>query len=832
MNREQEFFCAALERTAGAGRAAFLADACAGDQAFRARLESLLRAAGEAGGFLDDAHAPVREAAGARIGRYRLLEKLGEGGFGVVYRAEQDEPVRRTVALKIIKLGMDTRAVVARFEAERQALALMDHSHIARVFDAGATEAGRPYFVMELVRGVPITTFCNERRLRLRERLQVFLQVCRAVHHAHQKGVIHRDLKPTNIIITLAENRPVAKVIDFGIAKATHEPLTEKTLVTRLHAFMGTPAYMSPEQVGLGDADVDTRSDIYSLGALLYEVLADSPPLATSALLASGYAAVQQAIHRIEPPPPSARVAALKPEAKAAAAARRSVSPARLIAELDGDLDRIVLKCLEKDRTRRYETMEDFAQDITRFLRDEPVLARPATIGYRFRKFVRRHQRSVAAGAVAILLLVGFGAYHTRRLAIERDRAQLEAEKRAKVSEIVTGLLTSADPFRTPTGAGPGPAGVLDASAARVRREFADEPDVRSEILGTIGRVYLRLGQHDKAQPLLEEALAAGRATGRPDEQFAQTLSDLGVLLRERGDYPPAIARFEEALALRRRLLGNETNDVAITLVELGRAQSEIDRIDLAEPLFREALAIRERVLGELDRETATSLGDLGVVLWQKGDLAAAAPFLQQSLATHRQLLGAAHPNVGSALANFAALKLDQSDLASADSLLRESLAIMRGSLGPRHWRTANVMGSLATVWRLEGRRAEAAAALDGAIGIAREALGEGGPVVASLRVERARVHLELGEFSAAEALLRDALRVQQPRYGAGSWRTATTKSLLGGALLGLGRREEAEPFLLEASRVLKDLPGPQGRETTATRERLAELARLRHPTH
>ena len=322
-NRHQEIFCAALEHTGTAERAAFLDAACGGSAATRARLETLLRAAEDAGGFLEDEPASAPAAAGARIGRYRLQERIGEGGFGVVYRAEQDEPVRRTVALKIIKLGMDTRAVVARFEAERQALALMEHPNIARVFDGGATEAGRPFFVMELVRGVPITTFCREQQLHLRARLELFQQVCRAVHHAHQKGVIHRDLKPSNILVARDGERPVAKVIDFGIAKATREPLTARTLATRLHAFMGTPAYMSPEQVGLGGIDVDTRSDIYSLGALLYELLTGVPVLDAQRLLAAGQAEMQRVIHHVEPPAPSARVAALAGEQRQHCAAER-----------------------------------------------------------------------------------------------------------------------------------------------------------------------------------------------------------------------------------------------------------------------------------------------------------------------------------------------------------------------------------------------------------------------------------------------------------------------------------------------------------------------------
>ncbi len=827
MNREQQIFSDALEQPPGPARTALLDAACAGQPELRARIEALLQAAAAAGDFLAEAEAPVREAPGDRISNYRLVERIGEGGFGVVYQAEQEEPVRRTVALKIIKLGMDTRAVVARFEAERQALALMDHPHIARVFDGGATAAGRPFFVMELVRGQPITTFCHQHRLTLAERLDLFAQVCHAVQHAHQKGVIHRDLKPSNILVADSGGQPVAKVIDFGIAKATHEPLTEKTLVSRHHEFIGTPSYMSPEQVGLGEIDVDTRSDIYSLGALLYELLCDQPVLDAKALLAGGYAAVLQAIHHAEPPPLAHRFAGRPVTERAAIAARRRTTPARLLADLRGDLDRIVRKCLEKDRTRRYETTEDLARDLERYRRNEPVLARPATLGYRATKFVCRHRRSVVAATVAGLVLAGLGAYHARRLATERDRAQLEARKAAKASELLMELLTAADPFRTPTGTEPTNSGMLDASAARVRQEFANEPGIRATILNAIGRVYLRLGLHGKARPLLAEALAASRASGPPDLRLAQTLCDLGVLQREEGDTFGAAACFKEALALRREFLGDRNNDVAIVLVELGRTESIQERLDLAEPRFREALAIRREVLGDEHRETATSLGDLAVLLWQQGKLAEAERCFRQSYAWHLKTVGPDHPNVAQTMANLAALAVDQGRLAEAETLLRDALAIFRRTVGESHWRTARAAGQLADVWRRQGRTEEAAQALDECRRAARASLGDIHPLVADLAVDRARVCLDRHEPGAAEPLLREALRVQQQFYAPRGWRIATTKSLLGAALLGQGRPAEAAPLLADASRVLPDLPGPQGRETKATRERCAVLARM-----
>jgi tetratricopeptide (TPR) repeat protein len=822
LNREQEIFSAALERAHGPERSAFLDSACEGWPEGRARIEALLHAADAAGGFLAEGEVPVPESAGARIGRYRLHARIGEGGFGVVYRAEQDEPVRRTVALKIIKLGMDTRAVITRFEAERQALAMMNHPNIAKVLDAGATATGRPYFVMELVHGVPVTAYCNERCLRVNERLELFLQVCHAVHHAHQKGIIHRDLKPSNILITQEDGRPAAKVIDFGIAKATHEPLTDRTLVTRLHAFLGTPAYMSPEQVGLTGVDVDTRSDIFSLGALLYELLADSPALDTGILLSAGYAEIQRAIHHVEPVPPSQRVASLKPEAWKTAADRRRCTPAWLVTELRGDLDRIVLKCLEKGRERRYETTEDLARDIQRYLRNEPVLARRATPGYRAAKFVRRNRRGVIAGALAITFLTGLGIFHTHRLAVERDRAQLEAQKASKVSELLTDIVTTTDPYRTPT-----PEDILDAMSSRVRQELAGQTDVQAELLTVIGKSHLRRGELHKAEPLLTEALAAARAIGRPDHRLALTLSALGMLRFDLGRSAEAIPLLEEALALRRQLHGTDHNDVAISLVELGRVQSARERLDLAEPLFREALAIRRKVLGEIDRETAVSLGDLAVLLWSKGELAAAEPVFRQSLEVHQKTVGPEHPNVGQSFANLAQLKVDQGELAEAERLLRDAVAIFERSFGGSHWRTARLQGNLADVWRRQGRLEEAAMTLDQAITVTREALGADRPQVALLAIDRARVHLDRGELEAAEPLLRDALRVLQLSYITDGWRIASIKSLLGRAMLGMARMDEAKLLLTDATGRLRDIPGPQGRETASTREQLAILTRV-----
>jgi WD40 repeat protein/serine/threonine protein kinase len=430
-------------------RAACLTQACGNDAALRERVEAMLRDATWAAEFFgpEPAGATVTEGPGTVIGRYKLLQKIGEGGMGVVYMAEQREPVIRKVALKIIKLGMDTRQVVARFEAERQALALMDHPNIAKVLDGGATESGRSYFVMDLVPGLPITQFCDEANLPTRERLELFLEVCSAVQHAHQKGIIHRDLKPSNILVTLHGDKPVPKVIDFGVAKATAGRLTEKTLFTQFQQFIGTPAYMSPEQASLSGLDVDTRSDIYALGVLLYELLTGRTPFDGKELLKAGLDEMRRTIREKEPPRPSNRISTLHGEDLTTTAKQRRTDPPKLIHLVRGDLDWIVMKALEKDRARRYETANGLAADIKRHLNDEPIVARPPSTVYRFRKSVHRNKLAfAAAGAVAASLVAGLALStwllireskaHDRAVAAEREQSRLrEAAETAQANE-------------------------------------------------------------------------------------------------------------------------------------------------------------------------------------------------------------------------------------------------------------------------------------------------------------------------------------------------------------------------------------------------------------
>ena len=506
-NREESLLRHARERPP-AERAAFLDRACAGDDGLRRRLEAQLAAQKQSESQAATEPEVLRptikvefpderpdESVGQTLGRYKLLEKIGEGGCGVVYVAEQTEPVHRRVALKVIKLGMDTRAVVARFEAERQALAIMDHPNIAKVLDAGATDLGRPYFVLELVRGIRITEYCDQAQLSTRERVELFIKVCQAIQHAHQKGVIHRDIKPSNILVTLHDEVPVPKVIDFGIAKATQGSLTDATVYTQLHQFIGTPAYMSPEQAQMSGLDIDTRSDIYSLGVVLYELVVGSTPFDPKELVASGIDAMRKTIREKEPVRPSTRIAGLENDELTATARRRSVDKSRLVALLRGDLDWIVMKCLEKNRTRRYDTANGLAMDLKRYLANEPVLARPPSAAYRFQKAIRRNKLVFAAGAAsATALLVGISASLWQAARATKAKIEADAASRmARVSE-QKALLAEAGQSRLRERAE-----ILEMATRR--RAYASDMNLaqQSIALNNFGRAHELLNRHRSA---------------------------------------------------------------------------------------------------------------------------------------------------------------------------------------------------------------------------------------------------------------------------------------------------------------------------------------------
>jgi serine/threonine protein kinase len=564
----------------------------------------------------DDAASPEDDAAfdeGGVIGQYRLVERLGEGGFGVVYLAEQHVPMQRLVALKLLKLGLDTSQVVARFEVERQALALLDHPGIARFYDAGTTPTGRPYFVMEYVRGTRIERHADRRRLSIEERLHLFLQVCEAIEYAHQKGIIHRDLKPSNVLVSELDGRPAPKIIDFGIAKAVHQRLTDKTLYTERGQLIGTPGYMSPEQAALTGLDLDTRTDVYSLGVLLYELLAGSPPFDPSAFASGGAAEVQRVIREVDPPRPSTRIrdAAAVDEI----ARQRQSDPRALARVLRGELDWIVMKALEKDRTRRYGSVADLAADITRHLNDQPVSAGPPSRWYLVKKFVRRNRTLVAAAAlIALALLLSVAG---TGIALIRERqavrqATAAAHKAREVSGFLHAMLSRLDPYAS-TGRDVLVHEVLDDAAARIG-SFASQPDVEAALALTLGTSYRVLGDLPKARAQLRRALELREALQPRGVESADVMLELALLERDSGELDAAQRTATEALEIMRGGYGPEGERVALALDTLGEILFAARKLPEAEARFREALAIAGSPANAERNLEASILLDLALV--------------------------------------------------------------------------------------------------------------------------------------------------------------------------------------------------------------------------
>ena len=543
--------------------------------------------------------------------------------------------------MKLIKWGMDTKEVVARFESERQALALMNHPSIASVYDAGASEQGRPYFAMEFVRGEPITTYCDRHRLPVGERLEFFTQVCEGVQHAHQKGIIHRDIKPSNILVTIRDDKPVPKIIDFGVAKAISQRLTERTVYTELGELIGTPEYMSPEQAEMSGLDIDTRSDVYSLGVVLYELLVGTQPLDSTKRV--GFDEMRKRIREEEPSRPSTRLRSLGDSSTVAAWDRRMEIPT-LERLLRGDLDWITMKALEKDRTRRYSSPSELAADLGRHLRHEPVVAGPPSTWYRTGKFIRRHRLGVAVGLALVGVLATVAVLMTvqaARIARERDRAEQEAVKAKAVNAFMQETLGSANPYEG-VGREVTVLEVLKEAEKKIDDAFASQREIQAAVQSTIGMTYRQLGHYEEAEPLLRSALEIRKSVlGPTHPDVAESLIEMANLLQDEGDY------------------------------------------EGAEPLYREALAMGHKF--SEDTATATRLNNLAILLKDQGDYKGAEPLYREALAMDRKLLGAEHPSVADKLNNLANLLSDKGDYEAAEPLYREALAIHRRALGEEH---------------------------------------------------------------------------------------------------------------------------------------------------
>lgn len=736
-----------------------------------------------------------------RVGSYRILQLIGEGGMGVVYEAEQTEPVIRRVALKILKPGLDTKQVLARFEAERQALAVMEHPNIAKVFDAGVTETGRPYFVMELVRGIPLHEYCDVLRLSTHQRLELVVTICRAVQHAHQKGVIHRDLKPSNVLVMEQDDRPVPKVIDFGVAKAIAQPLTERTLVTEHGKAVGTPAYMSPEQAGLSGLDVDTRSDIYSLGVVLYELLVGMLPLEPREVGGMPEFFARLAMREDDPPSPSNRLSS-RGDQQRAIAEFRDTDPRSLVRELQGDLDWIVMKAIDKDRSRRYETANGLAMDIERYLRHEPVVARPPSAVYKIRKFARRHRAGVAAAAVVGFALVS-GVIVTSVGLVRVSRAEAAAEREAavakQVSDFLVGLFEVSDPGEA-RGNTVTAREVLDRGAAEIVEQLDDQPVVQARLMATMGDVYTKLGLFDDAQPLLARALAIREATlGADHLDVAASLSQLAWVLRKRGEYAEAEPLLRRAVAISERQLGPNHPDVAGALASLGATYMQLRRYDEAEPLLRRALAIRERAFGPDDPAVAGNLNSLGGLLWSQGKYAEAEPFLKRAVDINEHVLGPDHPRLASSLNNLGVLYFVQEKYAEAELVYEQALRILQKTLEPDHPDIAAALNNLAEVYWKRGAYADAEDYFGRSLAIKERVFRSGHPSLAVTLNGLANVYRDQGRYREAEPLYQRALATRRSALKADDPEITETLEGYAEMLRKAGRISEAEQLEAEA---------------------------------
>ncbi len=759
-------------------------------------LDDFLATGGAMGGALFDrleasqietGVAPPRTTGERQLGPYRLFELLGTGGMGEVWRAEQSQPVRREVAVKIIKPDLGGRQVAARFESERQALALMNHSSIARVFDGGSSEDGSPYFVMELVRGDPITDFCDHRRLGTEERLRLFMDVCDGVQHAHHKGIIHRDLKPSNIIVTLQGDRPLPKIIDFGVAKALLQPLVADATTTRLGSTVGTPAYMSPEQADPSVLDVDTRSDVYSLGVLLYELLVGVRPLE----LETGEGVIstswQQSLKERQPKRPSTRLTGLDSDLDELARKRRT-DVKSLKRHLRGDLDWIVMKALEKERHRRYGSPSELAADIRRHLEDEPVQASPPSTTYRLSKFVRRHAVAVTAASVVLLTLVGAvisTSIGLRRARLAEAHAQQEAATSERVSEFLVGMFDRADPEQN-LGATVTAEDILRAGVAEIEGQLEDEPEVKARLLTTMGRVYRSLGLLQESRPLLEQATAL-EIENPGSSSASNTLIHLGRTLAELADYDDAIDRLDQARRLARD--AGDALEEANALNALGMLHWRTDRFEEAKEAIGEALSLVDA--GEHPLATADYLHNLGIAHAGSGDNESALELYQQSLDIEEAALGPQHPKVANLLDSIAITMENLGRGEEARTLLERSLQIRIDVYGEDHPTTAFSLFNLGRNLRDAGELDRARELLERALAIREGSVGENHPRTADVLESLAIVHALAGDMGSARQAFERALSIYEVALGPTNYETLESVANLARVAISEGEKQE-----------------------------------------
>ncbi len=821
---EESLFLAALEMPTAEERREFLAAACGDDTALRERIERLLVADRRATGILE--HSPdlallppgVPLVAGrAFAGRYTLRQKLGEGGMGEVWVADQTDPVRRTVALKVVRPGLDSARLIARFEQERQLLALMDHPNIARVFDAGLSDEpgghGVPFIVMEYIPGAPITEYCDAAKLTARERLELFVPVCRAVQHAHLKGVIHRDLKPSNVLVALYDGRPVPKVIDFGVAKATGPRLTEDSVHTAAGTLVGTLEYMSPEQAELNNPDIDTRTDVYSLGVLLYELLSGRPPFTRREMDGRPLLEMLQVIRGQEPTKPSAKLSTA--EGLRAVAENRGTDPARLVRTVRGELDWIALKCLEKDRSRRYESAGGLARDIERFLTDDVVEARPPSAVYRLRKIIRRHRGRVAAAAGVFLALAAgvvgtsLGLVEARRQRDaadeQRDRANDEAAVAREVNDLLTAaLLRNADPLaRSRAGHAPDPdlkvRTLLDEAAARLDGRFEGRPKVEAAIRLTVGKAYCELGLYPQAVRHLERALALTRQTSPlATDECVEAGTALATAYRRAGQYPAAERLNREHLEAIEPVLGPDHPHVLTFCYNLGLVCLDLNQADEAERQLTRALLGRERVFGADSFAAAEVCNALAGVFIRREDVARALEFRSRALVVYRRELSDDSPATLIVSSNVANCLGRLGRHAEARDEFVRLVAKARLILGPTHVDTLNYTNGLAYCYLDLNEYALAESHWRQAADAARTRLPEGHPDTILYVYNLGCLYEDLGRYADAERELADALRISRKTYPAGHPTTVNIVQHLIDVRFADRRTADAEPLVRE----------------------------------
>ena len=766
------------------------------------------------------------EAASTVIDRYRLLQRIGEGGMGQVWLAEQKEPVRRRVALKLVKAGINTREVIARFEAERQALALMDHPAIAKVFDAGSTSQGAPYFVMEYVAGVPITAYCDNHRLSTRERVELFIHVCEGVQHAHQKAIIHRDLKPSNILVMEVDGRAAPKIIDFGVAKALTQRLTADSIFTRVGALVGTPEYMSPEQANLSGEDIDTRTDVYSLGILLYELLVGAPPIDLRKI------AFEEFLRRLreeEAPKPSTRIRMQDPATSSELARKRQTEPVALAKQIRGDLDSIALKALEKDRSRRYGSPSDLAADLGRYLRNEAVLAVPPSAAYRARKFARRYRAALVTTVAFVLVLILAAGISIR----QSIRANREAAAAQAVNDFLQNDLLAQASAAAQSGplAKPDPdlkvRTVLDRAAQRIAGKFDRQPEVEAAIRDTIGTTYIDIGRYPDARTQLERALELHRRVlGAKNPKTLKTINRLGVIAEYQGKYPESEALFKESLEGQRRVFGSGHRDTLNSMNGLANVYYLQGKYAQAEALHSETLSIRRGLLGPEHPDTLGSMLNLALVYYQQGNYEQAEARYIQIPEIQGHVLGPEHPNTLASLNNLAIVYLAQGKYAQAEKVLSQALASRRRVLGLEHPDTLMSMMNLALVYASQGKYEVAEALGSQTLEVRRRVLGPEHPSTLLSMFNLAGAIALRSRYAEAEALFTKTLAIQRRVMGPEHPLTLHLLSDLASMYQRQGRYAMAETYATQALAGRRHALGSQHSDTMASAADLA-LAHL-----